>query len=31
MAKAGIKACPHCGRMVDKIEGCNAVKCKCGR
>ncbi len=30
MKKAGMKPCPYCTRMTDRISGCNAVKCKCG-
>ncbi|KAK0234209.1 hypothetical protein IW262DRAFT_139595 [Armillaria fumosa] len=26
----GIKKCPSCSRLLDKIDGCNHVKCRCG-
>lgn len=26
----GIKACPKCARLMEKIDGCNHVTCKCG-
>lgn len=29
MTKAGMKECPICHRMIDKIDGCNAVVCFC--
>lgn len=30
MQQNGIKKCPSCSRLLDKIDGCNHVKCHCG-
>ncbi|KAK0201192.1 hypothetical protein DFS33DRAFT_1114057 [Desarmillaria ectypa] len=30
MQQSGIKKCPSCSRLLDKIDGCNHVKCLCG-
>ncbi|KAK0479633.1 hypothetical protein IW261DRAFT_1478424 [Armillaria novae-zelandiae] len=30
MQQNGIKKCPSCSRLLDKISGCNHVKCPCG-
>ncbi|KAK0185207.1 hypothetical protein F5146DRAFT_1144408 [Armillaria mellea] len=30
MHQNGIKKCPSCSRLLDKIDGCNHVKCLCG-
>ena len=29
--EAGWKNCPHCSRTIEKIDGCNSVKCRCGK
>ncbi|XP_022775002.1 ATP-dependent RNA helicase DEAH11, chloroplastic-like [Durio zibethinus] len=29
--KEQVKACPVCGYIIEKIDGCNHVECKCGR
>jgi predicted amidophosphoribosyltransferase len=29
MKKKGYKKCPWCGRVIDRIEGCNIMACHC--
>lgn len=29
-AARGWKHCPHCTRRVEKVDGCNHIRCRCG-